>query len=54
MLLAFLPLLPSRQYQEALENYSNINQQVKCLKRFIQVLCKIMDDRHRVYTELRR
>uniref|UniRef100_A0A674ADS2 Structural maintenance of chromosomes protein 6 n=2 Tax=Salmo trutta TaxID=8032 RepID=A0A674ADS2_SALTR len=43
-----------RQYQEALENYSNINQQVKCLKRFIQVLCKIMDDRHRVYTELRR
>uniref|UniRef100_A0A8C7H4Q0 Structural maintenance of chromosomes protein 6 n=1 Tax=Oncorhynchus kisutch TaxID=8019 RepID=A0A8C7H4Q0_ONCKI len=43
-----------RQYQEALVNYSNINQQVKCLKRFIQVLCKIMDDRHRVYTELRR
>ncbi|XP_041716300.1 structural maintenance of chromosomes protein 6-like [Coregonus clupeaformis] len=43
-----------RQYQEALENYSKINQQVKCLKRFIQVLCKIMDDRHRVYTELRR
>uniref|UniRef100_A0A6Q2ZKI1 Structural maintenance of chromosomes protein 6 n=1 Tax=Esox lucius TaxID=8010 RepID=A0A6Q2ZKI1_ESOLU len=43
-----------RQYQEALQNYNNINQQVKGLKRFIVLLSKIMDDRHQAYTELRR
>ncbi|KAL0967799.1 hypothetical protein UPYG_G00257070 [Umbra pygmaea] len=43
-----------RQYQEALEKYNNINQQVKTLKRFITLLSKIMDNRHQTYTELRR
>ncbi|KAJ8009718.1 hypothetical protein DPEC_G00094450 [Dallia pectoralis] len=43
-----------RQYQEALENYNNINQQVKCLNHFIKLLSNMMDNRHRSYTELRR
>ncbi|KAG5847140.1 hypothetical protein ANANG_G00122860 [Anguilla anguilla] len=42
-----------RQYQEALENYKNVALQVKNLKKFTELLSKIMNDRHRVYTELR-
>ncbi|KAG9334110.1 hypothetical protein JZ751_009145 [Albula glossodonta] len=42
-----------RQYQEALENYKNIALQVKHLKRFTGLLGKIMNDRHKVYTEMR-
>lgn len=43
-----------RQYQEALENYNCITQQVKSLNSFIRLLDKIMADRQRVYSELRR
>uniref|UniRef100_A0A8C9SU72 Structural maintenance of chromosomes protein 6 n=1 Tax=Scleropages formosus TaxID=113540 RepID=A0A8C9SU72_SCLFO len=42
-----------RQYQEALENYRNIALQVKTLKKFIGLLGKIMNDRHKMYTEMR-
>ncbi|KAJ8410183.1 hypothetical protein AAFF_G00201640 [Aldrovandia affinis] len=42
-----------RQYQEALENYKTIALQVKHLKKFTGLLSKIMNDRHKVYTELR-
>ncbi|KAG7461051.1 hypothetical protein MATL_G00205940 [Megalops atlanticus] len=42
-----------RQYQEALDNYKNIALQVKHLKKFTGLLSKIMNDRHKVYTELR-
>ncbi|MFT7810673.1 structural maintenance of chromosomes protein 6 [Arapaima gigas] len=42
-----------RQYQEALENYKNIALQVKNLKKFIGLLGKIMNDRHKMYTEMR-
>ncbi|XP_023662740.2 structural maintenance of chromosomes protein 6 isoform X1 [Paramormyrops kingsleyae] len=42
-----------RQYQEALENYKNIVMQVKNLKKFIGLMAKIMNSRHKVYTEMR-
>ncbi|XP_062860164.1 structural maintenance of chromosomes protein 6-like isoform X2 [Trichomycterus rosablanca] len=43
-----------REYQEALENYNRISQQVKSLNRFIHLLSNIMNMRHNGYTELRR
>ncbi|XP_048842118.1 structural maintenance of chromosomes protein 6-like isoform X2 [Brienomyrus brachyistius] len=42
-----------KQYQEALENYKNIVMQVKNLKKFIGLMAKIMNRRHKVYTEMR-
>ncbi|KAJ8270525.1 hypothetical protein GJAV_G00115940 [Gymnothorax javanicus] len=42
-----------KQYQEAQENYRNIALQVKYLKKFTELLSRIMNERHRVYTELR-
>ncbi|KAM6954066.1 structural maintenance of chromosomes protein 6 [Aplochiton taeniatus] len=43
-----------RQYQEALENYRSITQQVKCLHHFIHILDNVMTARQKVYGELRR
>ncbi|MBN3310633.1 SMC6 protein, partial [Amia calva] len=42
-----------RQYQEAVNKYKHIALQVKNLKRFISLLGKIMNDRHKAYTEMR-
>ncbi|KAJ8274738.1 hypothetical protein COCON_G00093630 [Conger conger] len=42
-----------RQYQEALENYKNIALQVKNLRKFTELLTKIMKDRHRAYEDMR-
>lgn len=44
----------SRQYQEALENYKNMAQQMKNLNSFIKSLDSVMNQRLQVYAELRR
>uniref|UniRef100_A0AAY4BGW6 Structural maintenance of chromosomes protein 6 n=1 Tax=Denticeps clupeoides TaxID=299321 RepID=A0AAY4BGW6_9TELE len=43
-----------REYQEAAQNYSTISRQVKCLKRFNELLYDIMCKRHAAYSVLRR
>ncbi|MGH0128987.1 UNVERIFIED_CONTAM: hypothetical protein FKN15_037088 [Acipenser sinensis] len=42
-----------RQYHEAVQKYKEIALQVKNLKKFIVLLGKIMQDRHKAYVKLR-
>ncbi|XP_069053662.1 structural maintenance of chromosomes protein 6 [Lepisosteus oculatus] len=42
-----------RQYREALEKYRNISLQMKNLRKFIVLLGKIMNDRHKAYSDMR-
>ncbi|XP_062323272.1 structural maintenance of chromosomes protein 6-like [Osmerus eperlanus] len=42
-----------RQYHDAMDSYKTVSMQVKNLNQFVHLLGHIMNDRHKVYTELR-
>ena len=46
-----LPL--HRHYHDAMDSYKTVSIQVKNLNQFVHLLGRIMNDRHKVYTELR-
>ncbi|XP_072107385.1 structural maintenance of chromosomes protein 6-like [Mobula birostris] len=44
----------ARQYYDVLETYKNVKSQIKNLKMFMQLLDKIMEERHKAYKIFRR